>query len=86
MSSSKCQVLEKKKEERNKINKSTSFLFRFLELMMLLYRFQFFLFFELTHIQVVIETLLREQFIMFAALDDLSVLQHQNHIGVADGG
>jgi hypothetical protein len=47
--------------------------------------FDLFLFLELAHIQVVVETFLREQFIMFAALDNLAIFQHQNHIGIADG-
>gem|GEM_PF-5324760 len=48
-------------------------------------RFDLFLLFELTHIQIVIETFFAEQFVMFAAFDDLAVVDHQDHIRVADG-
>lgn len=44
------------------------------------------LFFELAHVQVVVKTFFREQFIVFAALDDLTVFEDEDHIRVADGG
>ena len=46
--------------------------------------YRIFLFFELAHIQVVIEALSCKQFIMFAAFNDLAVPEDQNHIRVAD--
>src|SRR5215216_5673375 len=50
------------------------------------FRLHFFLLLELAHVQVIIEALLREQFIMLAALDDLTIFQYQDHIRIADGG
>ncbi len=48
--------------------------------------FHFFLLLELAHIQLVIEAFFGKQFIMLAALDDLTIFQHQNHIRVANRG
>src|SRR5258705_5724442 len=48
-------------------------------------RFDLFLFLELAHIQVVVKALLAEQFVVFAALDNLAVFDHQDDIGIADG-
>jgi hypothetical protein len=40
---------------------------------------------ELAHIEVVEKAALRQQFVEFAALDDLAVVEHQHLVGVADG-
>ena len=40
---------------------------------------------ELAHVQVVIETFLLEQLGMFAAFDDLAIVDNQHHIRIADG-
>src|SRR5258706_11930894 len=48
--------------------------------------FDLFLLLELTHIQVVIETLFRQQLIMLAALNDLTRFQDQDHIRITNGG
>src|SRR5688572_18773328 len=48
--------------------------------------FHFFLLLELTHVQIVIETLLCEQFIMYSAFDNLAIFEEQDHIRIADRG
>ena len=45
-----------------------------------------FLLFELAHVQVVVKALFREQFVMFAALDDLAVPEDKDHVCIPDRG
>ena len=51
-----------------------------------LYNFHLFLFLELAHVQVIIETSLLKQFIMLAAFDDLAIFQDKDHVRIPDCG